>query len=152
LITRLDAPLASSYCNRTVTKVTRDCNGEEANVNAATIALAGVLALSAMPVSAQVRVDPLATGAISSGDYATAERRLTAERRVYRDRPEILLNLAAVYARTSRVDDARSLYETVLAREPVLMDLTAERTASSHELAASGLQRLGLEGRRFAGK
>jgi thioredoxin-like negative regulator of GroEL len=80
--------------------------------------------------------------AIRQGDFTAAERTLVAERRIYPSRPELMLNLAAVYRNTGRRDEARALYEAVLARPNTLMDVTAERTAWSHTLASAGLARL----------
>ncbi|WCM29365.1 tetratricopeptide repeat protein [Sphingomonas sp. QA11] len=80
--------------------------------------------------------------AIKQGDFSTAERTLVAERRIYPSRPELMLNLAAVYRGTGRRDEARVLYEAVLARPNTLMDVTADRTAWSHTLATAGLSRL----------
>jgi len=40
--------------------------------------------------------------AIVAGDLATAERSIVAERQIYPDRPELMLNLAAVYRKTGR--------------------------------------------------
>lgn len=83
-----------------------------------------------------------AHAAIARGDMAAAERVLTDERRVFPDRPELLLNLAAVYASTGRPALAADLYGRVLARDDVMMDLTAERSASAHAIARAGLARL----------
>ena len=57
------------------------------------------VAAMAVPATAQVR-----TGftAISTGSLAEAERVLTRERAMFPQRPELMLNLAAVYARTDR--------------------------------------------------
>lgn len=107
----------------------------------ATILVAS-LAAAAQAAPAQTRTDPLAAQAIERGDYAKAERRLIAERRIFPNRPEILLNLAAVYAQTDRANEARALYQRVLANEDVLMDLSAERTASAHAIAETGLRQL----------
>lgn len=113
------------------------------NKVAATILVAS-LAAAAQAAPAQTRTDPLAAQAIERGDYAKAERRLIAERRIFPNRPEILLNLAAVYAQTDRANEARALYQQVLANEDVLMDLSAERTASAHAIAETGLRQLDI--------
>lgn len=80
--------------------------------------------------------------AIKQGDFSTAERTLLAERRIYPSRPELMINLATVYRNTGRRDEARALYEAVLARPNTLMDVTTEQTAWSHTLAQAGLARL----------
>ena len=83
-----------------------------------------------------------ATNAILAGDYAKAEQALTTERRIFPRRPEVMLNLAAVYRQTGRDDAARVLYADVLRREPVQMDMANDRTLSSHAVAQLGLARL----------
>lgn len=108
------------------------------------VTLVATLAAAPIAAPAQTRTDPIAGGAIARGDLATAERRLLAERRIFPDRPEILLNLAAVYARTGRGPEARALYEAVLAEQPVLLDLSRGSSATSHAIAEAGLGRLGL--------
>lgn len=96
----------------------------------------------AVPAGAQDRSDPVAMSAISNGDYDAAEQRLNAELKIYKDRPELLLNLAAIYAKTGRVGAARAAYERVLAQSDVLMDLASDRTVGSHAIARTGLRRL----------
>ncbi|MCW3838036.1 tetratricopeptide repeat protein [Sphingomonas canadensis] len=105
------------------------------------LALAAPLALGALPAQAQSN-EGTGSAAIARGDLAAAERELTAELRIHPGRPELLLNLAAVYSRTGREAQARSLYLRVLSQDDVLMDLSADRTAGSHAIAQTGLQRL----------
>lgn len=105
----------------------------------ALISLVVPAALFALPAQAQEYV---ASDAIMSGDYAKAEKDLRQELRVFPDRPELMLNLAAVYARTGRDADARALYNEVLARQDVLMDVSTGTTAGSHAVARKGLNRL----------
>lgn len=81
--------------------------------------------------------------AIATGSLAEAEQRLMAERNIFPDRPELMLNLAAVYARTGRLAQARALYGDVLERTPVAMDMADGSVESSHDLAHRGLSRLG---------
>jgi tetratricopeptide (TPR) repeat protein len=107
-----------------------------------------IVALATLPLmaaavcpSAQAR-ENAATTLITQGAYGEAEARLMRELRIHPDRPELLLNLAAVYARTGRVDAGRSLYERVLSQDEVLMDLASQRTAGSHGIAKAGLARL----------
>lgn len=108
-----------------------------------------LIALAALPMiavatcpSAQARENGAATTLITQGAYGEAEAQLMRELRIYPERPELLLNLAAVYARTGRVDDARSLYTRVLSQDEVLMDLASQRTVGSHRVAQVGLDRL----------
>lgn len=105
--------------------------------------LAAAALLATLPAAAQN--DPIehthgvAYAAIERGDYRAAERHLAALRHAHPDRPEVLLNLAAVYLRTDRTDAAVSLYRDVLAQRPVLMDLPSGATRSSHDIARTGL-------------
>lgn len=99
------------------------------------------LALAAMPAQAQ-NGDSVASTAIAQGDMIGAEKALLQELRIHPGRPELLLNLAAVYARTGRTSEARGLYRQVLGQRDVLMDLSVERTAGSHAVATTGLRRL----------
>ena len=85
---------------------------------------------------------PYAHAAIQQGDYQAAERKLLAEARVFPHKPEVLLNLAAVYARTGRAAAARTLYDRVLALEPVAMDVIDGQIELSHLIASRGLQRI----------
>jgi hypothetical protein len=96
---------------------------------------------AALPAHAQDSA--VASTQIHEGEHAAAETRLLAEMRIHPNRPELLLNLATVYARTDRADAARALYQRVLAQDDVVMTLAADRTAGSHAIARTGLRRLG---------
>lgn len=102
--------------------------------------LAAAPLIAALPAHAQDSA--VASTEIAQGDYSTAESKLLAELRIHPGRPELLLNLAAVYAKTGRMDEARVLYTKVLTKDDVLMDISTERTAGSHALAQYGLRRL----------
>ncbi|MEH3159058.1 MAG: tetratricopeptide repeat protein [Sphingomonas taxi] len=82
--------------------------------------------------------------AIAAGDFATAVTRIEAERRIFPRRPELMLNLAVAYARTGRAGEARALYQHVLARPEVAMDMPDGTILSSHDVATRGLARLPL--------
>jgi thioredoxin-like negative regulator of GroEL len=99
-----------------------------------------VLGLLAVPAAAKDR-----TGytAIAAGSLAEAETTLNAERAIFPQRPELMLNLAAVYARTNRQAQARALYADVLSRDDVAMELGDGSTVSAHALAKTGLSRIG---------
>jgi len=86
-------------------------------------------------------VDRTGYRAIAAGDLAAAEQRIVAERRIFPQRPELMLNLASVYARTGRDSEARALYTAVLARPAVALDLPSGAVASSHDLANLALRR-----------
>lgn len=94
--------------------------------------------------NAQATEGPYAHATIQRGDYASAERKLLAEARVFPNKPEVLLNLAAIYARTGRVIEARSLYQRVLTLQPVAMDVVDGQVAPSHLIADRGLRQLQL--------
>lgn len=80
---------------------------------------------------------------IAVGDLAGAEATLVAERRIFPDRPELMLNLASIYARTGRTADAAALYRATLAADDVLLELPNGTDASSHALAQAGAAALG---------
>ena len=84
-------------------------------------------------------VDRTGYVAIAAGDLALAEHRIVAERRIYPQRPELMLNLASVYHRTGRESEARALYAAVLDRPAVAMDLPSGIVMSSHDLANRAL-------------
>jgi hypothetical protein len=108
------------------------------------VAMAGGAAFAALlasGASAQERTR-IARDAIVAGDLAKAERTLLADQRIYGSTPELLINLAAVYARSGRTAEATAMYREVLGQRDVLMDITADRTASAHAIARAGLERL----------
>ncbi len=106
------------------------------------MAAATVAMLAALPASAQSGAVRVAHDALAQGDYARAEAVLTAEQRIFPNSPEVLVNLAAVYARTGRVQQAAALYRQILARQDMLLDASADRTVSSHAVATAGLRRV----------
>lgn len=107
----------------------------------ASIVLAAPLAL--VPAAqAQVREDPYAQAAIQNGDYVQAEHQLLAEQRIFPAKPEVLLNLAAIYAKTGRHAEARAVYNRVLTLDPVAMDVADGQVAPSHLIAGRGLRLL----------
>ena len=80
--------------------------------------------------------------AISAGNLPMAERQIDAAMRVTPGRPELMLNLAAVYLETGRDAQARALYSAVLRDPAVAMDMPSGAVMSSHDVAMRGLQRL----------
>jgi Flp pilus assembly protein TadD len=99
--------------------------------------LVAALASPALAGSAAAR-DRTGYQAIAAGDLASAERNLIAERRIFPQRPELMLNLAAVYARTGRVAEARALYDAALGAPAVELDVAGGKVASSHDVARAG--------------
>lgn len=75
---------------------------------------------------------------LMKGDYAAAERAIDRERRMFPDSPDLMLNLAIVYARTNRSDDARRLYAEVLAHPDEMLE-SGRATMSAHAIARRGL-------------
>ncbi|HEX8486017.1 tetratricopeptide repeat protein [Sphingomonas sp.] len=102
--------------------------------------ISGLVAILAVQTGAQA-ADRNATAAIVAGDLPQAERILTTERRIFPNRPELMLNLAAVYRQTGREAEANALYASVLRRPAALMDLPDQQIVSSHVLAQAGLQK-----------
>ena len=90
---------------------------------------AAIVPLMLIAIPAQAQDSAVASTQILSGAYDKAEQKLLAELRVHPNRPELLLNLAAVYAKTGRTIEARTLYTKVLSKDDVLMDISADQTA-----------------------
>lgn len=105
-------------------------------VSAATVV--AVLAIAA-PVHAN---DRTMYQVIAAGDYARAERLLLAERRETPERPELMLNLAAIYRETGRPELARALYAEILDQKPVAVDMMSGKTVLSHDIAATAMASL----------
>ena len=99
----------------------------------------GLAAIAAAPAAAK---DRMGLQAIASGDFGAAERTLVAERRIFPGRPELMLNLAAVYRQTGRVAAARDLYTEAASAPDVMLALPNGGTASSRDLASAALARL----------
>ena len=104
--------------------------------------VAAPLLLLAIPAQAQT-FETAASATIKSGDYSEAESILQRQLRHRPDRPELLLNLAAVYANTDRPAEARALYRKVLSSDSVEMELRSGAVADSHAIARAGLRTLG---------
>lgn len=103
------------------------------------LTLALVAGCIAAPAAARDR-----TGyqAIAAGDYQSAEKTLLAERRIFPSRPELMINLATVYARTGRLSQAAALYRTALSTDAVEMAMPDGGVSSSHLVAQRGLDSL----------
>ncbi len=95
-----------------------------------------VACAAAMPAMAK---DRSGYTSIAAGSLSEAETTLNAERAIFPERPELMLNLAAIYARTDRAAQARSLYDGVLARDAVALELSNGSVVSSHDVALRGL-------------
>ncbi len=104
--------------------------------------LGSALAVMGIASSANAQDVQYAHAAITAGNFTSAERSLERETRAGNREPEVLLNLAAVYAMTQRSDAARALYAKVLAGEDASLVLPSARVASAHDVARRGLQML----------
>lgn len=102
---------------------------------------AAPLLLFAVPAHAQT-FETAASATITAGDYSKAESILQRQLRHRPDRPELMLNLAAVYASTNRHAEARALYRKILSAESVEMELRSGAVADSHAIARTGLRAL----------
>lgn len=106
----------------------------------AALGFASILALAA-PAQAQDSERTYAFDAIQRADLAAAEARLLAQRAEEPNEPAVLINLAHVYAKTDRLDQAAALYAEVLNGENVLMATRDGSPAWSHDLARRAMDR-----------
>ncbi len=107
------------------------------------IRLAGVAMAAMLVATPSMARDRTGYQAIAVGDLAGAERTIVAERKIYPNHPELMLNLAVVYERTGRVAEARAMYRSVLASAPVAMEMSNGDAVSSHLVANAGLAKIG---------
>lgn len=98
-------------------------------------------AFIASAAGAQTQEQVYGFNAIQRNDLTAAEARLIAQRAAEPNEPSVLINLAHVYSKTGRFDQAESLYREVLAGENVLMATASRQGAWSHDLARRGLDR-----------
>jgi Tfp pilus assembly protein PilF len=103
-------------------------------------ALAGA-ALFSTAAAAQTQEQRYGFDAIQRADLTAAEARLNAALIEQPNEPSVLLNLAHVYWKTGRTEQAEALYRKVLAGENVMMLTAGRSTVGSHQLAQKGLDR-----------
>lgn len=97
------------------------------------------LAFAAPALAAPAGVaDPYGARSIAHGRYESAEQRLTEALRKGDNRPEILLNLAAIRMQQGDRNSAETLYRTVLAQPNADM-ATLNGSAWSHDIARQAL-------------
>ncbi len=101
--------------------------------------IASMVAMVSTPALAG---DRLGQQQIAAGDLRGAEATLVAERKIYPGRPELMLNLAAVYQQTGRTAAAQELYRQVLDRPDVSLLTPSGAAQSSHIIAERGMARL----------
>ncbi len=106
------------------------------------VIVAAMLGVPAVSAVAQDRNDPYAHDAIENGRFAEAETSLRAQLALEPTKPELLINLAAIYARTNRMDAAQSLYNRALTAENVSLLLKPDVALNSHDIARRGLNKL----------
>ena len=81
----------------------------------------------------------LALAAIERGDWATAERLLTNDRRIAADDPARLVNLGQVYMATGRPELAMAAWQRAAAAPPVEVETLGGRMARTDDLAREAL-------------
>lgn len=105
--------------------------------------ICAAIAAAAIPAGSAAAGERVGYREIAAGRLADAEATLAKERAIFPKRPELKLNLAAIYLRTDRQEQARALYGEVLESEPVMLDTAGGDAVSSHDLARRGLARIG---------
>lgn len=105
------------------------------------VGLALGAAFVASAAGAQTQEQTYGFNAIQRNDLTAAEARLVAQRAAEPNEPSVLINLAHVYSKTGRLDQAAALYREVLAGENVLMATASREGMWSHDLARRGLDR-----------
>lgn len=103
--------------------------------------LAAGAAFIASAAGAQTQEQAYGFNAIQRHDLTAAEARLVAQRAAEPNEPSVLINLAHVYSKTGRVDQAAALYRQVLAGENVMLATADREGVWSHDLAQRGLAR-----------
>lgn len=98
-------------------------------------------ALVATAAGAQTQEQKYGFNAIQRDDLAGAEARLTAQRAEEPNEPSVLINLAHIYAKTGRLEQAEAMYRRVMATDNVLMMTDDRSPVWSHQLAQRGLDR-----------
>lgn len=106
------------------------------------IIVAAMLGVPAVSAVAQDRSYQYEHDAIESGRFGEAEAALRSQLALEPTKPELLINLAAIYARTNRLDDAQALYQRALNTEDVSLLLKPDVALNSHEIAHRGLRKL----------
>jgi len=110
------------------------------------VLIAPALAAMGFAASANAQRAEYAHAAIEAGKLPQAERALERDARAGSREPQVLLNLAAVYAMTDRPDAARSLYLRVLEGEDASLLMPSDQVANAHDVARRGLRMLDRPG------
>ena len=109
-------------------------------LRAVVIGLVGA-AVAGSAASAQTQEQTYGYNAIQRDDLAGAEARLIAQRLAEPNEPSVLINLAHIYSKTGRVEQAEALYRQIIANENILMLTGSRQQVWSHQLARRGLDR-----------
>ena len=104
-------------------------------------AFATAMLLVTGQATAQTQEQRYGFNAIQRDDLAGAEARLIAQRAQEPNEPSVLINLAHVYAKTGRFEQAEALYRQVMASDDVMMLTASRQQIGSHQLAQRGLDR-----------
>ena len=103
-------------------------------------AAAVVMPAAAMAAPTVVeQADPYGANAIARNDFSRMQAKLERAVKGGDTAPEVLLNLAAIYAKQGRGADAQALLAKVLEQQNVDM-ATLNGSAWSHDLARKGMQ------------
>jgi Flp pilus assembly protein TadD len=114
------------------------------------VIVAAMLGVPAASAATQTRNDPYAHDAIEAGNFGEAEASLRAQLALEPSKPELLLNLAAIYARTNRLDAAQTMYDRAMQAENVSLLLKPDVALDSHAIAKRGMAK--LERQRMAAR
>ncbi len=101
----------------------------------------GMMMVALVAISAPALAQEYGYQQIADGKLLLAESTLEAARVAEPREPSVMINLAAIYARTGRAEQAQTMYQQVLATDNVLLEMGDHRPAWSHSLARRGLQR-----------
>lgn len=107
----------------------------------ALVGAASVVTTGAAAQTAPSQAQTYGFNAIARGDLNAAEARLIAQRAEEPNEPSVLLNLAYIYGRTGRADEATALYNQILASDDVLMVSGKGEQIGSHALARKAMNR-----------
>ena len=107
-----------------------------------TLVLGFLVAAPLTIASAATRVDNYAASAIQSAQYQAAASTLESRVALVPTDESAIINLAHVYARTSRTNEAAALYRRVLVLNNVQLAATDGRPLWSHDIARAALARV----------
>ncbi|MBA4048095.1 MAG: hypothetical protein C0476_06085 [Sphingomonas sp.] len=80
---------------------------------------------------------------IARGDYAAAEKVIVKQRKMFANDADLIVNLAMVYRKTNRADEARALYQRLLKLPSEELEM-AGRLTTSHRVAREALAKMDM--------